>query len=203
MHTQIDTLIFDLGKVLIEWEPRDLYRKIFDTEKEMEYFLSEVCTMDWNELQDGGRPLEEAMNLLIPQFPQYEKEIRAYYGRWLEMLGGSIKGTEEILTRFYKEKKYKLYALTNWSAETFPHALARFHFLEYFKGILVSGAVKLKKPDPRIYQMILDRYNLTAQKCLFIDDSLRNIKAAQAMGIQTIHFISPEQLQMDLDKMGI
>ena len=142
----IKTIIFDLGKVLINWDPRNLYRKVFSDEKEMEYFLSEVCTMDWNEQQDAGRSWKDGIDLLVPQFPKYEMEINAYFDRWEEMLGGEISGTVEILKQLKASRKFRIYGLTNWSAETFPIALKQFDFLKLFEGILVSGNEGIKKP---------------------------------------------------------
>ena len=199
----IKTIIFDLGGVLINWDPRNMYRKIFSDEEEMEYFLANVCTMAWNEEQDGGRTWEEAINLLTPQFPKYKSEIAAYRERWVEMLDGSIQGTVDILKQLKASKQYRIYALTNWSGETFPTALELFDFLQLFEGILVSGDENLKKPDPKIYQLILDRYNIEAGEAVFIDDSARNVKAAKEMGIASIQFESPEALKTALKEYGI
>ncbi len=200
---QIDTIIFDLGGVLINWEPRNLFRKIFDDEKEMEYFLTNICTPDWNEQQDAGRSTAEAAAILIPQFPKYKEQIEAFYGRWEEMLGGPIEETVELLDTLCENDRYRILALTNWSAETFPVAQRRFDFLKWFEDILVSGEVMLKKPDPRIYQMLIDQHQLTPERCLFIDDSARNVEAARQLGIQVIHFLSPAQLRADLLAMGV
>ena len=195
----IKTIIFDLGKVLINWDPRNLYRKVFSDEKEMEYFLSEVCTMDWNEQQDAGRSWKDGIDLLVPQFPKYEMEINAYFDRWEEMLGGEISGTVEILKQLKASRKFRIYGLTNWSAETFPIALKQFDFLKLFEGILVSGNEGIKKPDPAIYERMLERYQIERQTALFIDDSLRNVKAAEKTGIKSIHFTSPEALEKSLE----
>lgn len=197
----IDTVIFDLGGVLIDWEPRRLFRKIFSDEAEMEKFLSEICTPDWNEQQDAGRPIAEATQLLVDRHPEYKAQIEAFYGRWPEMLGGAIEGTVEILKELKAAQTHRLYALTNWSAETWPVAWAQFDFLKLFEGILVSGEEKLKKPDPKIYHMILERYNIVAERSVFIDDSARNIKGAQDCGIHAIHFKNPEQLNGELYAM--
>ena len=199
----IETIIFDLGGVLIDWNPRHLFRKIFDDQKEMEHFRSEICTPDWNEQQDAGRSLAEATSILVEQFPEYSNQIKAFYGRWEEMLGGPIEDTVELLEQLKTRNNHRIYALTNWSAETFPIALERYDFLQLFEGILVSGEEKLKKPDPRIYQLILERYDINPEKALFIDDSLRNVKAAAEMGIHTIHFQSPEDLKAELLKMEL
>lgn len=199
----IKNVIFDLGGVLIDWDPKYMYRKIFDTEEEIDQFLATICTFEWNEEQDGGRTIAEANQILIDKFPQWEKEIKAFYGRWEEMLGDAIQGTVDLLQQIYDDKNYRLYALTNWSAETWPVAVDRFHFLQYFEGILVSGQEKLKKPDPKIYQMILDRYDLNPTECIFIDDNKRNVVAAETEGIASIHFENPEQLSSILKEKGI
>src|SRR5688572_29593962 len=136
---EINTIVFDLGGVLIDWNPRYVYRQVFKTEEEMEWFLEHVTSPDWNEQQDAGYPIEQATSELIAKHPEWEPEIQAYYGRWLEMLGDEIKETVEIFRQLKQSGKYKLYALTNWSDELFPHALERFGFLEWFDGIVVSG----------------------------------------------------------------
>jgi len=197
------TIIFDLGGVLINWDPRNMYRKIFADEERMEYFLANICTSDWNEQQDGGRGLADGTNLLVEQYPEWEKEIHAFYGRWEEMLGGVIEGTLDILTRLKESGNYKIYALTNWSAETYPVAAERYEFLSWFEGVLVSGAEKMKKPDPKFYQLMLDRFDIEPSQAIFTDDNLRNVKAARAMGIQTIHFQNAAQLEEEMRAMGL
>ena len=190
----IETIIFDLGGVLIDWNPEYLYKKIFSNDQEMRYFLTHISTKKWNEEQDAGKSLNEATEELSKQYPAYKKEIQAYYGRWEEMLGGPISESVALLERIYQTRKYELYALTNWSNETFPVARQQFPFLNYFKGIVVSGEVKIKKPDPRIYHFILNKYNLISQKTIFIDDSESNIEIAKNLAIHTIHFKDPQQL---------
>lgn len=194
----IDTIIFDLGGVLIDWNPRYMYRKIFDDETKMEDFLASVTTHGWNEMQDGGRSLAEATELLVSEQPEWEAEIRAFYDRWEEMLGGPIFGTLELLDTLKRSGRYRMLALTNWSAETFPVALERYDFLGWFEGILVSGQENLKKPDVKIYQLMVERFQLDPNKTLFIDDSERNIKGASRVGLNTIHFESPMQLREKL-----
>ncbi|MBC9932390.1 HAD family hydrolase [Chitinophaga qingshengii] len=190
-----DTIIFDLGSVLIDWNPRYLYRKIFATEAEIDDFLENICTSDWNEEQDAGRSLQEATEQLVADHPAQEAQIRAFYGRWKEMLGGEIPGSVQLLRQLKDSGKYKLYALTNWSNETFPLALVEFPFLQWFDGIVVSGREKQRKPSPSFYQLLLNRYQVDADHALFIDDNLRNVKAAEAEGIDSIHFVHPEQLK--------
>lgn len=194
----INTIIFDLGAVLIDWNPTYLYRKLFSDEAEMQHFLNTVCTGDWNEEQDAGNLTQVATEGLIKQFPEHEANIRAYYGRWEEMLGGAIEDTVEIFKKLKESRKLKIYALTNWSAETFPIALERYEFLQWFDGIVVSGTEKMRKPLPDFYQILLDRYHVKPEEALFIDDNFRNIEAARKMGIDSIHFISPERLGEEL-----
>jgi 2-haloacid dehalogenase len=202
--SDIKNIIFDLGGVLIDWNPEYVYLDVFEGDrKKMQWFLDEICTMDWNENQDGGYPLQKATEEHVSLFPQYEEWIRMYYGRWEEMLGGSIEETVEILDQLLGDIKFRVIALTNWSSETFPVALQRFEFLHRFEGIVVSGIEKTRKPFPDIYQLTLDRYGFKAEETLFIDDNQRNIDAAADMGIQTIHFKNPKDLKYNLNKKGI
>jgi len=203
MTNSIDTIIFDLGGVLIDWNPRYVYRKIFKTENEIDWFLENVTTAEWNENQDAGYPLHKATQELIAKHPEWEPEIKAYYGRWLEMLGDDIHETVEILHKLKQTGKYKLYALTNWSAETFPRALERFEFFKVFDGVVVSGQEKMRKPSAEFYKILIDRYHLDPHKTIFIDDSLRNVKGAEAVGITGIHFHNPPQLRDELRRKGI
>lgn len=198
---QFDTIIFDLGGVLIDWNPRYVYRQIFDSEEKIDWFLSEITYYEWNVRQDAGRPLAEATEELVAKFPEWEAEIRAYYGRWEEMLGGPIEGTVDILRQLKEAGTHRLLALTNWSAETFPVALERYDFLAWFEGIVVSGTEKLVKPDSRLYQILLDRYQVDPKRSIFLDDSLPNVKGAEDLGIRGIHFSSPAQLKIDLDRL--
>jgi 2-haloacid dehalogenase len=193
----IKTLVFDLGGVLIDWNPRYLYRKLIDHEDDIDLFLSEVCNAEWNVQQDAGRALAEATAERIALFPQKKSLIEAFYDRWEEMLGGEIDQTVEIL-RELNRKGETLYALTNWSGETFPIAEARYDFLQWFAGTLVSGVEKLAKPDPAIFHLLLNRYELKAQDCLFIDDSMINIEAAARIGFETHHFKSSAGLRQEL-----
>jgi 2-haloacid dehalogenase len=159
--------------------------------------------MDWNEQQDEGKLIADSTNALVLQYPEWEKPIRDYYGRWKEMLGGPIHDTVEIFKQLKETGKYKIYALTTWSAETFPIALELYEFLHWFDGRVVSGEEKMRKPFPEFYQLILDRFQLTAQETLFIDDNVRNVEAAQNLGIKTIRFQSPSQLKNELIELGI
>ena len=200
----IKTIIFDLGGVLIDWNPEYLYLDIFEGDRvKMNAFFEQVCTMDWNENQDAGYPLSEAIEDRIALFPEYETLIKIYYGRWEEMLGEAITGSVQILKKLINDPKFRVVALTNWSAETFPVALKRFDFLHWFEGIVVSGTEKTRKPYPEIYQITLDRFNIAPSETLFIDDNLRNIKGAEALGINGIHFSTPEKLIIDLNNFKI
>ncbi|UOQ65839.1 HAD family hydrolase [Hymenobacter volaticus] len=195
---QITTIVFDLGGVLIDWNPRYLYRKLFTDEQEMNTFLETVTTPDWNEEQDAGRSIADATAFLVAKHPEHREMIEHFYGRWSEMLGGAIQGTVDILTELRDSGRYRLYALTNWSAETFPIALEQFEFLHWFEGIVVSGVEKSRKPFPDFYHLLLTRYHIDPQQAVFIDDNERNILAAQAVGLHTVHFHSPEQLRTEL-----
>ena len=203
MQTKYDTIIFDLGAVLIDWNPRYLYRKIFKTEEEIDWFLQNICTSEWNEEQDAGRSFEEATEILVKQHPDHEDAIRAWYGRWQETIIGSIPMTVDILRELKNKNGHRLYALTNWSAETFPWALERFEFLQWFEGIVVSGHEKTRKPFPEFYKILFDRYQVNPGNTIFIDDNLRNVNAGNALGMQSVHFKSPEELRADLKKLGV
>jgi len=199
---EIKNIIFDLGGVLIDWNPKYVYRQIFDTEEEIDWFLENITTYAWNIEQDAGRTLSDATDILIKQHPKWEKEIRAYYGRWEEMLGGPIVETVELLQHLISLNKWRILALTNWSYETFPVAIDRYgYFLNLFEGILVSGVEKMKKPDHEIYQLMMSRYDLNPQESIFIDDSVKNIKGAEECGIQGIVCQNPQQLKQDLSSI--
>ncbi len=199
----ITTIIFDLGGVLIDWNPMYVFKNLIPDDDKRKYFFENICTPHWNEEQDGGRALAEATEMLVVQFPDWELEIRAFYGRWEEMLGGAIAETVEILKTLKQNPNLSIYALTNWSAETWPVAIQRFEFLSWFEGILVSGVEHTRKPFPEIYQLMLDRYNIIAQDCIFIDDNLRNVEAAKMLGINALQFLSAPQLKDDLKQFGI
>jgi len=203
-NKSIKNIIFDLGGVLIDWNPEYVYLDVFEGDrKKMKWFFDEICTMDWNENQDAGYALAQATEDRVKMFPEYEEWIRMYYGRWEEMLGESIVDTVALFKQLVAHPNYRVVALTNWSAETFPVALKKFDFLHWFEGIIVSGTEKTRKPFAEIYQLTLDRFQLNPQESLFIDDNARNIDGAQALGIHGIHFLSPEQLKSDLVKLGI
>lgn len=197
----LDTIIFDLGGVLIDWNPEYVFRSVIPDAEKRRFFFENICTHDWNVEQDAGRTLEEGTELLVAEHPEWETEIRAFYGRWEEMLGGPIEETVELLREMRDRGTHRLLALTNWSHETFPVALERYEFLQWFEGIVVSGAEKTRKPFADIYQILLDRYQVDAPMSVFIDDSLKNVEGAMALGIQGIHFQNPDQLRAILQEM--
>jgi 2-haloacid dehalogenase len=221
----IHTIIFDLGNVLIGWNPRNLYNQVFDTPEEADWFVTNITHLDWNEEQDRGRPVAEATELLVKEHPKWEREIRIYYDRWTEHFSGAIEENVELLRELqsssvsgpaYGTPKgetpvikgssdgYRLLALTNWSAELFPWARQTYDFLDIFEDIIVSGEVKMKKPDSEIYELLRERYKLgDFSGCVFIDDSLRNVEAARKLGLDSIQMLNPEQLREELLERGV
>ncbi|MFI5152756.1 MAG: HAD family hydrolase [Chitinophagales bacterium] len=200
---KIDSIVFDLGGVLIDWNPDYVYKPIFPDEDERKWFYNNICTPDWNEEQDAGRGLQEATEWLVKKFPAHEKNIRIYYDRWEDMLGGPIHGTVDTLRQLRSQPDKKLYALTNWSAETFPVALQKFEFLHWFDGRLVSGEEKTRKPFLDIYQKLIDRFSINPNSSIYVDDNKRNLEPAHELGFTTIHFKSPEQFRKSLEDAGI
>lgn len=196
------TIVFDLGGVLVDWNPRYLYRSVFNDDAKMNHFLANICTGNWNELQDAGRSIQEATEVLVGHFPEYEFYIRMFYGEWQKMLNGPINGTVDIL-KTLKNKEYRILALTNWSAETFPIALGLFDFLHWFDDVLVSGKEKLIKPDPAIFNLLIKRYSLDPAQTIFIDDNIKNVTAAKEVGLDAIHFTDPHILRLQLNERGI
>ncbi|HUR09826.1 MAG TPA: HAD family phosphatase [Flavitalea sp.] len=201
--SKINTIIFDLGGVLIDWNPDYVFKSVFNKEEEMKWFYSNICTPDWNEEQDAGRTLTEGTELLVKQFPQHEKNIRAYYDRWEEMLGGPIDGTVEIFRKLKKNPSLKFYALTNWSYETFPIALKKYEFLHWFDGKMVSGEEKMRKPFLQFYQLLIDRFKIDPTRSVYIDDNARNLPPAASLGMSTIHFKNPEQFGDEMQRLGL
>jgi 2-haloacid dehalogenase len=197
------SIIFDLGGVLIDWNPDYLFNKLFTDPQQKAHFLENICTGDWNEEQDAGRSLQEGTQELVRRHPEWKPYIEAYYGRWEEMLGGAFEETVEILRQLKESGRYKLYALTNWSAETFPIALQRYDFLNWFDGRLVSGEEKMRKPFPEFYRLMIDRFELNLQETLFIDDNARNIHGAEQAGLVCIRFTTPADLRDQLVSLGV
>lgn len=197
----IKNIVFDFGGVLVDWNPRYLYKDIFKNDDAMEHFLANICTDEWNVQQDKGRLLSEGTQLLLDQFPQHHEMIKLFYYKWEVMLKGPIQENVNVLHKL--KGNYKLLGLTNWSAETFPIALERFSFFKLFDGIVVSGEEKLIKPDKAIFNLLLNRYTIKAIESIFIDDNINNIKAADALGFQTIHIHNKMNLETELIKRKI
>ncbi|HEY6706305.1 MAG TPA: HAD family phosphatase [Actinomycetota bacterium] len=198
----VKAVVFDLGGVLIDWDPRYLYRKLLDGEAAMEEFLATVCTPEWNAEQDRGRPFAEGVAELVERHPVHAAAITAYHERWPEMLGGAVGGTVEVLAEL-RAAGVPVYALTNWSAETFGIARERFEFLEWFDGVLVSGEERMIKPDPAIFRLLLDRFGLDPEATFYVDDSEPNVEAAGRLGFDAVRFTGTEQLRRDLVARGM
>lgn len=196
------TVVFDVGNVLLRWDPRHLYRRIFDDEAEMEWFLGNVCTHDWNVEQDRGRDWDEAVALLVREHPARESQIRAFHERWEETVYGTYEQNVALLHRL-REARVPNYCITNFSGPKFVLAKKRFPFLAAFDGTIVSGDERLLKPDPAIYRLLLDRYGLVAEECIFIDDSRANVEGARSVGMQAIHYNTEEiDLAAELRRHG-
>jgi 2-haloacid dehalogenase len=198
-----DIAIFDLGGVLLDWNPRHLYRKLFaGDETAMEQFLAMVCTSEWNRRQDAGRLVGEACALLAAEHPDKTKLIEAYYARHSEMIAGPIAGSVAILAEL-RDRGTPLYFLTNYSAETYPLALARFDFLSWFAGGIVSGEHGVLKPAPAIYRLLLERFSIDPSRAVFIDDVAANAEGGRPLGIHGIHFHDAHQLREELTELGM
>jgi 2-haloacid dehalogenase len=196
-------VVFDLGGVLIDWDPRHLYRKLFaGDDAAMEHFLATVCTHEWNRQQDAGRSFAEGARLLKLEHPERSDLIDAYGARFDEMMAGPIAGSVEILSEL-KDRGARLYGLSNCSSETYPPALTRFGFLRWFEGILISGEVKMIKPDPRIFEVLIERFAIDPRRAVFIDDVAVNAAAARPFGMHAIHFTSPAALRAELVSLGL
>jgi 2-haloacid dehalogenase len=195
-------VVFDFGGVLVDWDPRRIYRRLLPDEAAIEEFLATVCTPDWNIQQDAGRSIAEAEAELIAKFPDKEKLIRAYYDGHEIAISGAIQGTVDILETLHA-KGTPLYGLTNWSAETFPRTRPRFAFFERFRHIAVSGELKLAKPDPAIYRHLLGKIGAPAGDCVFIDDSAKNVAGALSVGMRALRFENPGKLAVDLRALGL
>ena len=202
MTTLRSVAVFDLGGVLIDWNPRHLYRKLFPQEADMEHFLANICTTEWNLHQDAGRTFAEATAALKLQHPTHAEMIDAWSERFDEMMAGPILGTVDILAEL-REQEVPIYALSNWSAETFPLAQKRFEFLRWFRAILLSGEVRLVKPDPRIFARFCERFGLSPEQIIYIDDLQHNVEAARGIGMHAIQFHDPASLHEELVRLGL
>jgi 2-haloacid dehalogenase len=188
--------------VLVHWDPRALYRKIFASEDEVEWFIANVCNSDWNLEQDRGRSFAEAVREATARFPEHADAIAAYDLRWHETVPGPIDGTVGILEEL-RRRGTPLYAITNFNQDKFRETVERFAFLRTFRDIVVSGDERLLKPDPAIYRVLLERNGIDAAACVFIDDSEKNVRGAEAVGMKAIHFTTPQALRADLAGMGL
>jgi 2-haloacid dehalogenase len=194
-------VVFDVGNVLLRWDPRNLYRKLFEDADQMEWFLSTVCTSEWNIEQDRGRDWDEAVALLVKDHPDHETPIRAFHERWHETVSGVFEENVALLGRL-REAGVPTYCITNFSGAKFVEAKERFPFLASFDGVIVSGDERLLKPDPEIYHLLLRRYGLNAPDCIFIDDSKANVEAAREVGMQAIQYAEPMDLAAELRRYG-
>lgn len=198
----VDTVVFDIGGVLIDWNPRHLYRRLFADEAEMERFLAEVVHHDWNLAQDAGRSWPEAIAEAVARHPDRAALIRAYRERWPEMISGAIDGTVDVLERLHRQGT-PLYAITNWAADTFAETRGRFPFLGRFRDVVVSGTERVIKPDPRIYRILAERAGIDLARAVFVDDSPKNVAGAEAVGMRGLLFTDPDRLAADLAALGL
>jgi 2-haloacid dehalogenase len=199
MRRDIKNIVFDIGGVLVDSNPRYLFKDYFKDKSEMEYFLNNICTTEWNLEQDKGRSLSEGTRILQKKFPEYHSLIQIFYDKYEIMLKGEIPETVSILNKL--KAKYRIYGLTNWSAETFKIARGKFPFFQEFDGIVVSGQEKILKPDKEIYYRLLDRYHLKAEKTIYIDDNMDNIRTAEEIGMYSIYFENAAKLENDLSSI--
>ena len=194
--------LFDLGGVFFDWDPNHFYKDVFENIEEREFFLAEVCNDQWNVQQDAGRSIAEAELELIPKFPHYEKEIKMYYKNHRKMIRGVFEESVDILKKL-KDKNYKCYVLSNWSAETFAGMTDDYPFLKLFDGLLISGEDKLMKPDSAIYELAKNRFNLNPEETIFIDDKRENIEAAKGLDFKTIHLADPKNIEIEINQFLI
>lgn len=199
----IHNIIFDFGGVLMDWNPRYFYTDYFKDAERMEFFLKNIATDEWNAEQDRGRSLSEGTKLQIGLHPDWEAELLAYYDNWATMLKCDIPENVAVLRKL-ENTPYEVFGLTNWSAETFTYALSNYDFFKIFKDkIVVSGTEKLIKPDPKIWQVLLERYQIKAEESLFIDDSRKNIEVAESLGFRCIHVTEDTNLEAEMRAKGI
>ena len=191
--------LFDLGGVFFDWDPKFFFTKIISDKDEMDFFLTKVCNDDWNLAQDSGRSIEDGEKDIIKKFPEYENLIRQYYPNHRKMIKGTFQSSVDILMKL-KQNNYECFVLSNWSAETFIDIPKELKFMNNFDGLLISGEDKLVKPDPKIYLLAIDRFNLDPQNTVFIDDKLVNINAAKKLGFKTIHLTNPNIIESEINK---
>lgn len=202
MPATTPNVVFDVGNVLIRWDPLLVYRELIPDDEKRAWFMRNVCTAAWNLEQDRGRSWEEAVALLVASHPEWESQIRAYDERWHDAVPGIIEDSVAVLAEL-RERGEKVYAITNFSREKWAECLIRFPFLQSFDGVVVSAHERVVKPDPEIYQILFERYGLVAGDCIFIDDSAKNIETARKVGMQAVHFVEPIDLRLELRKLGV
>ena len=201
--SNIKNIIFDFGGVVMDWNPRYFFKDYFNDDEKMEFFLKNIATDEWNAEQDRGRTLAEGTEIQVAKFPQWEKELRAYYDNWTTMLRSDIPKNVEVLRKL-EHSNYELFGLTNWSAETFPYALENYDFFKIFDGkIVVSGTEKVIKPNPKIWEVLLERYHIKAEESVFIDDNAKNIEVAKTLGFITVHITPETDLEKELKDLGL
>lgn len=197
----IKNIVFDFGGVLMDWDPRYMYRKVFQSEEEMEYFMKHICHSKWNAQFDKGLPFQEGIDERIEKFPKYKVQIQMYKDRWIEMVGGDIPENSKLI--YELKPNYRLFGLTNWAADTFKLVYEQYPFFKEFEGIVVSGEEKVIKPDPAIFKILLKRYHLNSHECLFIDDNHDNIVVAKELGFETVWVEPTTNLKEELIKLEI
>ena len=200
---KVDTLIFDLGGVLVDWNPEYVYKKVFEDEVKRNWFLTQVCSPEWNVAQDAGRSIAEAEAIKIAEYPEYKREIKLFYQEWEHMFSGTIDENVALLKKLKASGNYRLFALTNWSAEKWDKALELFPFFKDFDDVLVSGREKTRKPFREIYQIALERFDLIPEKSLFMDDNEDNVNAFREFGVKGIHVKPYTKLLSELQVFGV
>ena len=189
----IKNVVFDFGGVLLDWNPRYFYKSIFNDDQKMEYFLQNIATSTWNAQMDKGRSFEECMKELAEQYPEYKDPIMLYRKGWETMLKGPIESGMRVLDAVMNAEKFKVYGLTNWSAETFPGTFNKYKFLQKFEGIVVSGEEQMIKPEKGIYLTLIERYNLVPEETFFMDDNIQNVETALSRGINAVQFTGTDK----------
>jgi 2-haloacid dehalogenase len=198
----IHTVVFDVGGVLIDWNPRYLYRTIIPEGQEMERFLTEVCTPDWHAQHDLGISYEDTIPALVAAHPEWADEITAWSDRFVEMYGGVFDGTVDLLREVHR-RRVPLVASTNWGAESWVTAKARYEFLEWFDGALVSGEIGIAKPDAAFFELLIETFSLVPERTLYVEDNIANLRAAADEGLVAHHFVSSAALEMDLRRHSL
>jgi 2-haloacid dehalogenase len=199
----IKNIIFDFGGVLVDWNPHYLFDKYFNDIEESNYFIANVCNSEWNAEMDGGKPFAQAVRERSAMFPKYAEPLKLYQTKWMDTMGEEIPGMFELIKSLKDNGFPVIYGLTNWSAETFPTVQKKYRIFSLIDNIVVSGEVKQLKPNPEIFHTLLNKYNLKAEESLFIDDNLKNVEGAKAVGINALRFENAEKLRQDLKNMLI